>query len=472
MQEIKSFRSIYNNIFGTDKKIYRKYGIMTAYLTDPMSLIINKILDLGENKPNAVGFYYEDLGLDKCYINLFNIYDNYPVPWMKLGSSMDSLLLSPFVTNVVYYPLIKEDKDEIFRATMIDVINENSKLLSEKTESFYNILISTISGPISSNQITGYNLVNNVLLKLIGNDTTIQTSDLSSSILNCPIIGNISTINAPQVDISNNEIYYITEELRKDLTDFIAVFIELFTTNEDFRKKILNKSLYNNDLENLLFVEQELINNLVGSMKNGLISNKTLNDFIEQMNTHRKKLTNLPLLPLSHLPERVIRVIDQDITCTFQESTQILPKNNSLIDLGLLLQNIVNDINTNKPLILNLSPLISYYNDIIKNSGLDNDDTEDLIITPPLKNGSQSATVIFSPDINVKIPIPTITNKPVTIEIPIFNANLSILSQSQLLDILIYLDSLKSYDGPFDNRFISLQNQITHELALRSHSKV
>ena len=52
--------------------------------------------------------------------------------------------------------------------------------------------------------------------------------------------------------------------------------------------------------------------------------------------------------------------------------------------------------------------------------------------------------------------------------IPMINANLKLLSEEQLMDILIYLDSLRTSDGTGDTRFSHLQNEITYELSKRT----
>jgi hypothetical protein len=57
-----------------------------------------------------------------------------------------------------------------------------------------------------------------------------------------------------------------------------------------------------------------------------------------------------------------------------------------------------------------------------------------------------------------------------TVVIPTHHPNLSILNQTQLMDLLIYIDSLSS-DPRSQIRYASLQNQIVHELALRRQDR-
>src|SRR5437773_1781819 len=106
----KKYNEIPSSNFKNNSKfthIHGRCGILTACLIDPLSLLISKISGLQENEVNSVGFYYEsDLhGTIVHSVLLFNIYDNDPIPWLRVSYTMDLLLASPFVTKITYYPL-------------------------------------------------------------------------------------------------------------------------------------------------------------------------------------------------------------------------------------------------------------------------------------------------------------------------------------------------------------------------------
>jgi hypothetical protein len=475
------------------KNIYGRCGIITACLVDPLSQLINKFSGLREDDMNAVGFYYEAEfhGINKMTVILFNTYDNDPIPWLRLGYTMDLLLGSPFVTKIAFYPLVnsgplltrasiksktvKTKLEETFRAIVIQTININANAIHDKNLSYTALLlrIAGITGEevdrLIGSIMTGYSLVNKVLLTLMG----IEKADLvkiSSSIIPCPLLQQPITITAPYESGHESDIKYVIEESRREITKLVAVFVDLFTSHEMFRQNVLATRLSSerekSDISKLLHCEEELITHMVDGIQNGVISNETLNELIKDLMNERFQLNNYQPLALSTRPLTEVKVIDETIMCTFQQPTSI-QNTEPLQELGNYIQHLADCFENPQALTINLGTLISLYNDMIKGTSLNKVEfypknpgnhtmSRPAIITLPGQPNSETLTLPFSTD---------------TIAIPMYNCNLTPFTDSQLLDVLVYIDSLRSSDGTHDTRFSTLQNEITHELAQRARMK-
>lgn len=516
--------NIMNNI------TYERCGIITACLTDPLSQFINKITGLKDSDHNSVGFYYhgELHGINRCTVILFNIYDNDPVPWLRLGYTMDLLLASPFVTKITFYPIVtnqhgsllsratlstvkhsREPKlEDMFRAVVIETINSNASAIHEKNVSYTALLLKIFgvtggeADRLMDGLITGYTLVNKVLLTLMG----IKQSDLNkigSSIVPCPLLMKPVTISAPRETVSDNDIKYIVEESRREITKLVAVFVDLYTTHEIFRNNVLatrTSSSYSDyvNLTSLFSKETELITHVVSGIRNGIISNSTLNDIIYDLSNERFNLVNkIPghihqSLPMSTNPNKTVQIIMETPMCTFQDQSLNYNHHNdynieSLRDLGIYLEHIIESFDNPEPLTINLGALIAAYNNAIR--GIPSLDSSTINIlgnleypsrdSSNLSTQSHSRNTGFSSTLSrhavITMPNPTplssntqkINNQQTTISVPMYSGNLSVLTDQQLIDILVYIDSLRDSDGSGDTRFANLQNEITHELSRR-----
>lgn len=502
-----SFSDNKRKSLGEIEQMRGKCGILTVCLIDPLSQLINKISGLKEDDINAVGFYYEaELhGTNKCTVILFNTYDNDPIPWLRLGYTMDSLLLSPFVKKIIYYPLITSDKeikqnsllkkdvipnkigitknlDEAFRINVVQTISMNAKAIHDKNLSYTTLLlkIAGITGDqLSYNIITGYSLVNKVMLNLMGIDK-IDLNKISSSIIPCPLVKKPLSI-IPSKDTSNNQLHhdieYIIEDSRREITKLIAIFVDLFTSHEQFRINIINykipsqNPIANNSspfFKNLMNQELELISHIIGGLENGFISNKVITEIIHNITKERFNLGDCQQLPICINPSPTVQITNDDIMCTFQQSknftiNSIKSKYNTdaLKNLGDYISHLMDSFNNKDVMTINLGGIVEMYNNIVAETDLPkiissgND-------TPNIK--SKSAIVTLSDSTILNIPV---RDSREALAIPMYNSNLTHLTEYQLMDILIYIDSLRSSDGSYDTRFSNLQNEITHEIANR-----
>ena len=518
---------------------------MTACLVDPLSQLVTKIsgangsgggFGVTMEEMNAVGFYYEaDFhGVTKMTVILFNIYDNDPIPWLRLGYTMELLLGSPFVTRIAFYPLVTLDNgplltrsgvgmktnrsklEKTFRTLVIRTINLNASAIHDKNLSYTGLLlrIAGITGDevdrLNGSIITGYTLVNKILLTLMG----IEKADLvkiSSSIIPCPLLKQPITISAPYESGSEGDTKYIIEESRREITKLVAVFVDLFTSHDMFRQHVLairfgsnvasssdNKKVDLMDatqmesfLLKLFQCEAAVVDQVVTGLQHGVISNATLNQTIQDLIDERFHLHHYQQLPLSRTPQTTISVVDE-MMCTLQRSS-IIPEVEPLGELGRYISHLVECFHSSEPLTVDLGTIIALYNAAITTTPLaaitiPSKPVEEIII--PSKNNHPISKISSKPAVE-EIIIPSKSNHPIsrtavvtlpgdedgvsltvpinstTMAIPMYNCNLTPFTKSQLLDLLVYVDSLRNSNGVHDTRFSNLQNEITHELAYR-----
>lgn len=513
----------YNNnsgdIMNSDNSdIYGRCGVITACLTDPLSQLINKIMGLKDDDANSVGFYYEaELhGINKCTVILFNIYDNDAVPWLRLGYTMNLLLASPFVTKITYYPIVTSSDsslrsssfsnqssllsrssmkskpvnkrlEETFRAVVVQTIGMNAKAIHDKNISYTGLLlrIAGITGEevdrLVNNIITGYSLVNKVLLTLMGIESA-DLSKISTSIVPCPLLRQPISITAPRESNNESDVKYIIEESRREITKLVAIFVDLFTTHEEFRSNILaTRSHKSNNvpLEGLFSRETELISHLVGGLQNGIISSATLNDIIKNLNVERFNLGNYQQLPITTTPKSTVHVSDDNLMCTFQVPN-VSHDTDHLKDLGEYIAYIADSFDSSEVLTINLGGMIAAYNNAIQGTNIKKITIPEVrarLLDSNRKNHSSGGLSRHTLSRSAVVTIPgspdgdniTISTNSNTIIIPMYNSNLTTLTEGQLMDVLVYLDSLRTSDGTGDTRFANLQNEVTHELACRLH---
>lgn len=446
--------------------LYGSSGILTACLTDPLSQLINKILGLKADAINCVGFYYEaELhDVNKCNVTLFNIYDNEPVPWLKLGYTMELFLASPFVNKITFYPLLTDSTrtqgkklDNKFKAAIIQAISNNANAVHDKNIS-YTILLLKIAGindnidHLTKTHTTGYTVVNKALLTVM-DVKKFDIHKISSSIIACPLLKQPITISSRSEINNEGDMRYIIEESRREITKLVAVFVDLFTSHIDFKNNILQQRVNNNgtSINNLSKID-ELINYLNDSIQNNILSIGNLNDLIKQLGQN---------LPLINAVDKNIQLVADNIMCSFPKVQQQEVKTDvkQLKELGIYLEQLIEDFNNSDNLTVNLTTLINAYNNV---------STKKIVIPKnnKLHTISKNAVITLSEIDNISF---NVHNKNICI--PMFNANLSSFNESQLLDILVYIDSLRAPDGSYDTRFANLQNEIVHELAIRKTSE-
>jgi len=462
-------------------RLYDQCGIITACLIDPLSQLISKICGLKYDEPNAVGFYYETEinSVKKHSVILFNIYDNDAIPWLRLGYTMDLLLVSPFVSKITFYPLITSTQKRVsekFRLTVIEIIGSNGKSIQDKYISYTCLLmkIGGIAGDdfdrVNSTLITGYSLVNRSLLSMMrireSDPTKISTSIIPSPLLNKPI-----TISASRDNPNDSEIKFVTEESRREITKLLAIFLDLFTSHDLFRSNILSTRSHSkfslSSLDPLFLHENYLISHILGSLESGIFSIGTLNDIISDINSERLALGHQHPLPTTLKTRDTIIVTSDSLSCTFQQSS-IPIINDPLRDLGSYLTHIVDSFNNPDVLTINLGCIITAYNNTIKGTNLQE---ISMVNLTDGKLKSRQVTITIPGDPSKSIDLIDGKSKQHMVSLAMNNNNLTTIPDEQLVDILVYIDSLRDSNGSTDVRFINLQNDITHELAHRRHSQ-
>ena len=407
-------------------------GIITVILTDPLSLLIGKITNNLHNF-NAVGVYYFNSNNSTCM--LFNSYDNNPVSWLRLGCSLEKLLTYSFVSKVKIYPLLNRSLEdstskEKFQIAVLDMITQNI----QNSQSYTDLLLS------KSDLVTGYTLVNNLLLKLREEDISININD---QLIISPLLGAPTVLESDKSNNIDNSL--ILEEIKKELVKLAAAFLDLYMENNYYQEKVLETKL------NAISELKILVEHLTGGLSNGILSSRIINEAILALNSSNE----LELIPCWQ-PVTNITVTTDEIYCSFNPNKDNLLNITELENLGAYLQSLAE--NNSASLTINLGTIINSYNRIV-------DKMPTIRKIPSIKsNKSYQALVIFSEAEEIKIPL---KDKDTEILLPLANANLSSLDEFQLLQALIYIESLRDQNGNNDKRFSSLQNEITHELALR-----
>ena len=80
-------------------------------------------------------------------------------------------------------------------------------------------------------------------------------------------------------------------------------------------------------------------------------------------------------------------------------------------------------------------------------------------VDPEMNTSSHNVTMISSSH--------TLINQNIT-HIQMHGSDFSLLSEDELVNILIYIDSLRTSDGTGDNKYSNLQNEIICELSSRN----
>ena len=288
----------------------------------------------------------------------------------------------------------------------------------------------------------------------------------------------VVVVSSPE-HAGDNEVKYVIEESRREITKLVAVFVDLYTTHDLFRSYALSTRVRNKvndclnssiDLDGLFSQEYELVSYIVGGIQHGIISNSTLNEIIKNLSNERFMLKHHRSLPFSTHPNSSAQIVSDPVMCTFQlQHSPIMPNNvEPLKDLGTYISHLIDSFDNPEPLTINLGGIVAAYNNAIRETNLNK------ITIPRVTTGNSSNKHTLSRSAIVTIPgdycgdfISMPSNSQA---IPMYNGNLTAFTDSQLIDILVYIDSLRDTNGSADTRFANLQNEITHELARRKHT--
>ncbi len=439
-------------------ELYEQCGILTACLVDPVSQIINKVIGLQKDDSNCVGFYYKT-EQSTCLVTLFNIYDNNLVPWLSRDYNMNLFLTSPYVSNIIFYPLILNHDNssklllsrsslshtskvltiDIFRSLVSETINSN--IPCDKKSSYSSLLLNNYT-------ITGYTIVNKVLSKLMGQYNENNYSNIiPSPFLKKSVSMMLSNTNRPDQNV--------TEIMRKELGKFAEIFIDLFITRTEFRSEILSK--YTNKssntickLDNLFDIERELVTYIVSGFKTGIISTYNLNQIINNLVQERFVLNNYHQVPLIFGSKETVKIVPENIQSTLETTIE---KPNSLKSMGDYLASLVDSFNNSETTVVNLETLVSLYNDIVKDDkylrGIDNGG---------VTKSKQGIVINSGTSDDIKSDM---------LPVSMYNSNISLMEKEKLLDMVVYIDSLRDTDGIRNMKYDNLQNEIMHELSMR-----
>jgi len=445
-------------------------GILTCRLIDPLSQLLSKILATQED--NCVGFYYFDSKLQTWQIFLYDVHDNNPIAWLRLGTTLDLLVSSGFVTRLTFYALLdttdKGKLEETFRITLVDILSANSKMLQAKNLTYTYLLLKSLGlANINSEPArSGFTLVNEVLCKLM----KITVKSLSSAIMACPILASGTTFNngasfmaADQAEIDQN-----VQKTRQDLTLLAAVFIDLFINHETFRVNILSSAFHKreNNLIGIFAKETALVLTVVNALHTGHVTNQAINTAINDLNKERFNIGYYQRLIASTMPTETLTITKDNTPISFHQP--ILANNiEPLRDLGTYISHLAETFTDNKPFTVNIGTLIAMYNDIVRGTGI-----EPISMSFIGGNHTISRTAIAT--------IPGHKSSLVVegdyTAIPMYNPNLSILSDSHLVDMLVLIDSLRanetSNNTASSTRFVNLVNEISRELATRRRTRL
>ncbi len=436
--------------------IIEKYsvGIIEAILSDPLSEMLTKINKLDTDGINAVGFYYSTTvyNENKKIITLFNVYDNSVVSWIKLDMSLEDLLKSPFVKKIIFYPITTNTvlTLDYITSCIIDVIHENNDM--NRINGYYNLLYSFLDMKHEM-IVTGYYIANKLLLKLSGikNSTLIKTS---TSILPCPIIEDEIILIPEEINLSTDDIDRILEETKEEIVKLTSIFITLYTNDQNFKSSIMKlKECSVIDLDDLFNKELNFVSYIIGSLKQGAINRSVLNEHISELRKERALFGNKVPLPRCQVIAKSIDLSDADLSFCYKLS-DTLENSETVKTLGSYLEHICEQFTKDDHLIVDLGKIVNLYNNIFKG-------TEIKQIIIPYTGGnstvSRGCSLVLPNQLNTKMPSTIVS---------MYNNNFTSFTDTQLIDMLVYIDSLR-HDDMQNMKFVGLENEIINELSRR-----
>jgi hypothetical protein len=337
-----------------------------------------------------------------------------------------------------------------FKNVADKISKENDKIKYDKCTTYTKILLQKLKqdGQI----INGYDIIYKLYVQLTNNNLlNYNLSNLDEELMNCRIFENPLTIIALEDEIFYEEKEYIIDKVRKDIVKLISVFIDLYTIDDSF-KAIISKSKIINDniITTLLNQEKELLENIFKGCNTGILHLNDLNNIITQLNNTRNLLSKNNTLKLSfnNNPSGIISIVkERQIVNNNDDNNEKINK------LGCYLNEITNSLDDEEPIYINWNDIIKLYNDLNNNKIKEIDNKS--------SKSSREVILTFNNDIDN---ILRQKYKILTTE----KNNLEKYSIQELIDILIYLDSLRDSNGNGNNKYCKLQNDITYELAQRN----
>ena len=396
-----------------------RFGVLTCYLIDPLSVLIDKISISHNNKYNSVGLYH--INDDGDYnINLFDLYDCYHIKWTISHYIMSDFISSVYVKKIQFYPLdhIKQNNNSFMSIYNTSILKHDDYHVRSKLEKkFINIISGLL---ISYNYERSYN---NYLINIVNNNK--KGDELIHKIL---LLIDNKSFNLPQENLesmrTNGVPLHFTESIKNT-----------FTLN--IKKSVNYINIVDNNFE-------DIINHEVLKLKKSFL----------KIYTNHKLLSNIDISIFLPEPE----FIKQQQVSNNIDNGNCLLKYIDIKNLGYWLDQIISSNNKTEQT-LSLKNMITIYNNLIVNLNIkyiDINKNVNIILNPDLIHHTSSSDEIISiirSNINTE-------NK----------TDLSILSHTQLFDILIYIDSLRDSSGVSNDRFSGVQNIITKELYNRKNN--
>lgn len=301
---------------------FGKFGILTAKLIDPLSILIDNIFK--NEDCNTIGFYYTIENND-CIVFLFDIYDTYPIKWAQPFYTMLNILSSPYIKNITCYSMNLPSR------TLFNSPNKNNQILEEKFSNIVNgiligadknrdynfLLLKVMKHKIKS----GYNLINKVLSLLSKNPIILpnfETHELITNKISFNINnGFINDINDSNIlDICNKEIYKLNKRFNK-----------LFSNNREFASSI-DLSSIPLSLDNISSIDTTNygIKN-IGNYLSQLVNSTNKNEQALAIKNMTITYNNLILgtnLKMINLPEKINSLLEPNIIDVNSEISEII----------------------------------------------------------------------------------------------------------------------------------------------------
>lgn len=446
------------------KNISKKHGVITLWFNDQFTKIINDIINKDESLADAIGIYTTN-EKKETYVYLYNTYDNHHLGYLNSTPiKLNQLLKLKNIIKVIFYPIIKKNN------TIIDVesltnnnsdnriykiekiinkhVDKNNKSLDDKYNIYYNYICKLNNLSYNYKFINGFDIINNILSDLMCKNKIYKES---KNIIYFPYLDSPHTIVSENIDMMT---IFKNDYVKAQLNIIHSVYADLLTSNDDFIYKYFskksNRELTNNNYMNY---EYELIDYLIKGFNNGKLYLVDMNNYLSKLNKLRLE-NGEPILPLALNPPKNVYIMNNFTPKTYDNEIDI-GADNDIKNLGCYLQHLVDNYYDNEVLIVNLSKIIRFYNNSIKN-------TKHIpVIIPSTDITSKIGAFVLSN--NDVIMVPKLTNNMVTM----YNNNLSLFTNEQLIHILIYIDSLRNKDGLTNNKFNNLKNEIIQEINTR-----
>lgn len=331
-----------------------RFGILTCNLTDPLSILIDKISISYNNKYNSVGFYY--INDDGDYnITLFDLYDCYHIKWTVSHCIMSYFISSLYVIKIEFYSFDDENPKKFTSIYNTDLLKHNKlHIRSKLEEKFINIISGLLLSynyernyhsclmNIINNKKSGDELISKVLLLLLDNyNIDIHYTDTFKKAFSLDIKRSINYINVIDNNFENiisNEILKLKECFLKIYTNHkilldASIFKEKVVedrfnqiNDDDFLTKVINIKNLGYWINQIIIsnnkIEQSCaVKNMI-TIYNNLI-NKSNIEYINLDNDINIML-NPDLIPDKCSSEKIIAIVQSNINTQNETDLNIL----------------------------------------------------------------------------------------------------------------------------------------------------